>query len=278
MCHRGRGPRCHALLSLRPAAAARVGRAPACWALGPPPAPALLPAVTCACRRVLRAPGRGWLCPSRFCPSPAFSRQCRRGPAMGAPGLPQAGSRGLGIRASCCLVFLFQDKASSLVVEALGNALVERGPRGWPCARCRPSPAGGSPPASLTPRGGRAPGSCPPPWQRLTRACRLGAPVGCTLTGGGRARPDVDPGCEVGPSRVCSSCPARAPVTALWAEGSCRSHPEGGPAACAVPSGLLQVRGPWGPHGCRAPRCPAGWWTWEDSGPSGGSGSTASRT
>lgn len=189
MCHRGRGPRCHALLSPRPAAAARVGRAPACWALGPPPAPALLPAVTCACRRVLRAPGRGRLCPSRFCPSPAFSRQCRRGPAMGAPGLPQAGSRGSGTRVSCCLVFLFQDKVSSLVVEALGNALVERGPRGWPCARCRPSPAGGSPPASLTPRGGRAPGSCPPPWQRLTRACRLGTPVGCTLTGGGRARP-----------------------------------------------------------------------------------------
>lgn len=228
--------------------------------------------------RVLRAPGRGQPCPSRFCLRPAFSWQCRRRPAVGAPGLPQAGSRGLGTRASCCLVFLFQDKASSLVVEALGNALVERGPRGWLCARCRPSPAGGSPPASLTPRGGRAPGSCPPPWQRLTRACRLGAPVGCTLTGGGRARPDVDPGCEVGPSRVCSSCPARAPVTALWAEGSCRSHPEGGPAACAVPSGLLQVRGPWGPHGCRAPRCPAGWWTWEDSGPSGGSGSTASRT
>lgn len=222
MCHRGPGLRCHALLSPRPAAAAHVGRAPACWALGPPPAPALLPAVTCACRRVLRTPGRGRPCPSCFCLRPAFSWQCRRRPAVGAPGLPQAGSRGLGTRASCCLVFLFQDKASSLVVEALGNALVERGPRGWPCVRCRPSPAGGSLPASLTPQGGRAPGSCPPPWQRVTRACRLGAPVGCTLTGGGRARPDVDPGCEVGPSRVCSSCPARAPVTALWAEGSRR--------------------------------------------------------
>lgn len=140
MCHRGPGPRCHALLSPRPAAAAHVGRGPACWALGPPPTPALLPAVTCACRRVLRTPGRGRLCPSCFCLRPAFSRQCRRRPAVGAPGLPQAGSRGLGTRASCCLVFLFQDKASSLVVEALGTHWWRGGPGAGPAPGAAPAP------------------------------------------------------------------------------------------------------------------------------------------
>lgn len=140
MCHRGRGPRCHALLSPRPAAAARVGRGPACWALGPPPAPALLPAVTCACRASSEPlAGAGRVPAASVCTPPS------PGSADGAPPWgPRAfsrlgrGARGQGSPAALSSCFKIKRLPSSL--KRWGTHWWRGGPGAGPAPGAAPAP------------------------------------------------------------------------------------------------------------------------------------------